>query len=69
MHFCKTFINIGFVHPLAIFADPYNFLTVLHSSAVTVHTKLCSLILTVNFCKTEKLFTVLFLDALFGTLH
>ncbi len=50
--------NISFVRPLTVFADLYNFLTVWRSSALTVHTELCSLILTVNCCKTEKLSTV-----------
>ncbi len=49
---------ISFVRVLTIFANLYNFLTVWHSNALTVRTELCSLILTVNCCKTEKLLTV-----------
>ncbi len=41
-----------------VFADLYNFLTVWRSSVLTVHTELCSLVLTVNCCKTGKLWTV-----------
>ncbi len=48
----------SFVRAPTVFADLYNFLTVCHSSALTVHTELCSLVLTLNCCKTEKLLTV-----------
>ncbi len=48
----------SFVRALTVFADLYSFLTVWCSSALTVHTELCSLVLTVNCCKTEKLLTV-----------
>ncbi len=47
----------SFVRALTVFADLYNFFTVWRSSALTVHTELCSLILTVNCCKIEKLLT------------
>ncbi len=33
----------SFVHALTVFADLHNFLTVWRSSALTVHTELCSL--------------------------
>ncbi len=49
--------NNSFVRTLTVFADLYNFLTAWCSSALTVHTELCSLVLTVNYCKTEKLLT------------
>ncbi len=48
---------ISFVRALTVFAKLYNFLTVWRSSALTVHPELCSLVLTVNCCKTEKLLT------------
>ncbi len=50
-------IDISFVRVLTVFAELYNFLTVWHSSALTVHAELCSLVLTVNCCKIEKLLT------------
>ncbi len=50
--------NNSFVCTLTVFADLYNFLTVWRSSALTVHSELCSLVLTVNCCKAEKLLTV-----------
>ncbi len=48
----------SFVRAFTVFADLYNFFTVWHSNALTVHTEFCSLVLTVNCCKTEKLLTV-----------
>ncbi len=51
-------VDISFVRVLTVFADLYNFLTVWRSSALTVCTELSSLVLTVNYCKTEKLLTV-----------
>ncbi len=49
---------ISFVHPLAVFADLYNFLEVWRSRSLTVLTELCSLVFTVNCRKTENLSTV-----------
>ncbi len=49
--------NSSFVCALTVFADLYNFLTIWRSNALSVHTELCSLVLTVNCCKTEKQLT------------
>ncbi len=48
---------MSFVRAATVFADLHNFLTVWRSSAPTVHTELCSFVLTVNCGKTEKLLT------------
>ncbi len=60
VHICSYSLVFfhSFIRALTVFADLYNFLTVWRSSALTVHTELCSLVLTVNCSKTEKLLTV-----------